>query len=319
LFLQDAIDGVKHQTIDSWELIIIEDHSSDNTYDIAKRASHDDNRIYVYKNIGQGKVEGLNLGYSLCNGSIIKCIDSDDVLHHKFIEYCLPEQFDAMCHDAFVTSANLDVIGCNTVNNKFLKNDLEYCLKAFSGLARWNWSVTREIAEYIFPIPHELPFEDLWFMLRIKRYCKRVVHISVPLYYYRQHDQQTYGGILSYNEAEVIFRAKRKLKYIEYLLNNYYLVWSSKDELEHNLAGTKQYYLFMAEEKLRLFRIVFSGLLLKQKVKLLALRKAPGITTYLKNIVIRFNMLRLGGTRDKMQAWSAQGLDKIEIGKDLKK
>ena len=80
----DAINELQKEDASPWELIIVDDHSLDNTFEIAKSFAENDNRIIVRKNIFSGKVLGTNFGFTLTNGDIIKCIDSDDILNVDF-------------------------------------------------------------------------------------------------------------------------------------------------------------------------------------------------------------------------------------------
>jgi len=283
-FIQEAIDGVKKQTQKCWELIIIEDHSDDNTFDIAKDSSEKDSRIKVLKNIGKGKVVGLNYGYSFAKGNIIKCIDGDDVLHEKFIDYCLEQPFDAMCHDSYITDSNMDIITQNSVSKRYKNASFDYCFKYFQGLARWTWTFNRDIADKIFPMPENLTYEDLWFSLVIKRNASNVLYIKTPLYYYRQHDNQTYGGIYNYSKEIVIFRAKRKLKYISILENNYQMFYDSKEKLRGSLSLINQYLLLMSKEKISYRKIFFNKFPLFMKIKLLGFKKMPKLVSTIKRI-----------------------------------
>jgi glycosyltransferase involved in cell wall biosynthesis len=282
LFLQDAIYGVQNQTIGSWELIIIDDHSTDNTYNIAKKFSNEDNRINVYKNIGMGKVCALNYGYSLSKAGIIKCIDSDDMLHKEFLNQTCFKKCDALIHDAFVISSDFKKLGIAEMSSKYIKNNYKHCLKLFDSLPRWTWSFTKEIADKIFPIPENLPYEDLWFLLRIKKHTDNIIHIKKPLYYYRQHNNQTFGGVYNYSRNILIFRSERKLKYIEYLLQHYKAVWNNREDLVGILASAKEYHQLIIEYNVSIIKIIRSKLQLKLKIKIFVLRKTPWLAVLIK-------------------------------------
>lgn len=78
-FIQETIDSVIKQTYTNWELIIVDDGSTDNTADIVKNNSVVDNRIkYIWqKNGKQGKAR--NAALKVAKGTLIAFIDSDDV------------------------------------------------------------------------------------------------------------------------------------------------------------------------------------------------------------------------------------------------
>ena len=78
--IEDAVQSVLSQKYELWELIIIDDNSSDNSIEIIKRYSSIDSRIIVYKtnkNVGSGQAR--NIGISHSSGELIAFLDSDDI------------------------------------------------------------------------------------------------------------------------------------------------------------------------------------------------------------------------------------------------
>ncbi len=78
--VEDTINSVLNQTFDDFELIVIDDGSTDNTVEIINRLANTDNRIRVYRN---GKNCGVsysrNFGVENANSDWIAFIDSDDI------------------------------------------------------------------------------------------------------------------------------------------------------------------------------------------------------------------------------------------------
>lgn len=78
-YISDCIESIINQTYPYWELIIIDDCSSDKTNEILSRYSFDD-RIMVLKNAtNQGAALSRNRGLREAKGRYIAFIDSDDV------------------------------------------------------------------------------------------------------------------------------------------------------------------------------------------------------------------------------------------------
>lgn len=76
--IQEAINSVIKQSYTNWELIIIDDCSTDNSVKIIDKFQ--DKRIKLYKNeINLGAIANLNKGFSLCNGDYICILDGDDM------------------------------------------------------------------------------------------------------------------------------------------------------------------------------------------------------------------------------------------------
>jgi glycosyltransferase involved in cell wall biosynthesis len=91
MFLKEAIDSILAQTFSDFELIIINDGSSDTTADII--LNYTDSRIvYLDNEINKGLIYSLNRGLSACKGKYIARMDADDIaLPHR-----LQVQFDYM-------------------------------------------------------------------------------------------------------------------------------------------------------------------------------------------------------------------------------
>ncbi len=77
-FIGEAIDSILQQTYENWELIIIEDCSSDNSLEIIQR--YKDSRIKVFYNRkNRGISETTNKGIQESKGKYIALLDDDDI------------------------------------------------------------------------------------------------------------------------------------------------------------------------------------------------------------------------------------------------
>lgn len=78
-YIKRAIESVLAQSFFDWELIIVDDGSSDNTEDIAKEYAGKDQRItYIKNDINLGIQKSLNKGLKEAKGKYIARIDDDD-------------------------------------------------------------------------------------------------------------------------------------------------------------------------------------------------------------------------------------------------
>jgi glycosyltransferase involved in cell wall biosynthesis len=80
-FLPAALASLKAQTISNWELIAIDDGSTDNTAALLAAAAAADPRIRVYGNRTRGLVSALNQGLAACRAPLIARMDGDDISH----------------------------------------------------------------------------------------------------------------------------------------------------------------------------------------------------------------------------------------------
>ena len=80
MFIQDAINSVFNQTYHRFELIVIDDGSTDDTLQIIKQIK--DSRIVVIQQENRGVSAARNLGISRANGKYLVFLDADDVMEN---------------------------------------------------------------------------------------------------------------------------------------------------------------------------------------------------------------------------------------------
>jgi len=273
-YVSESVNELLKAKYEDWELIIIEDHSTDDTLSILREIEKRDCRIRVFENDGVGKVVGLNYGYTFSSGEFIKCIDADDVLDTRFFDHVdIMNNYDAICHNGHVTTSKLRIIGNYSVDKSVLIEDYLYCLKYLKGLPRWTWSFTRSIGDRIFPIPENLPFEDVWFTLMIKKHAKRMYYINDELYHYRQHDNQVFGGILNFSSEVVSFRAKRMLKLIDVIVNEQIELLAPETNDAGFFDGMRHFYELLARQTVNFIDIFKSEMPLEFRLKLIIYKK----------------------------------------------
>lgn len=91
-FLREAICSVLAQTYKQWELIIVEDASSDDSLSIAKKYERVDDRIRVLVNENPIGIPSAprNMAIKAAKGRYIAFLDSDDIWFHQKLEQQLP-------------------------------------------------------------------------------------------------------------------------------------------------------------------------------------------------------------------------------------
>ncbi|PWH82088.1 glycosyl transferase family 2 [Algibacter marinivivus] len=85
-FIDACIQSIIKQTYTHWELVIIDDNSTDKSYSIVKNLAHQDDRIKLFKNSGSGIIDALQLAFTKSSGKLITRMDSDDSMQPNKIE-----------------------------------------------------------------------------------------------------------------------------------------------------------------------------------------------------------------------------------------
>jgi len=80
LCVENCLDSILNQNFKDFELILVDDGSTDNSFEICQAYQKQDNRIKLLrkKNGGQGSTR--NIGVKIANGDYIMFVDSDDAI-----------------------------------------------------------------------------------------------------------------------------------------------------------------------------------------------------------------------------------------------
>jgi glycosyltransferase involved in cell wall biosynthesis len=79
-YISEAIDSIRSQTYSNWELIVIDDGSSDDTRSIVEKYCNLDSRINYQYQDKQGVSMARNAGFARAAGEYIQLLDADDLL-----------------------------------------------------------------------------------------------------------------------------------------------------------------------------------------------------------------------------------------------
>ena len=111
-YLSRCLDSVLEQDYDNYEVIMVNDGSSDNSLDICNQYVKKDKRFSVITQKNKGVSEARNTGLSAAKGDYLQFIDSDD--------FILPGMFSTMYKEIIATEC--DFVACQhgfgNVNDK---------------------------------------------------------------------------------------------------------------------------------------------------------------------------------------------------------
>ena len=200
-YIEDSVKSVLSQTYKDWELIIINDGSSDRTEEICKKyTSFDDRIIYLFQENSK-QATARNNGLKIAKGDIIAFLDSDDLWLPNKLELSLSyfdlDKFDLIFTDAYF--GNDDEIENESNLKKLNVIDSEYfgkeAIAQFIELNRipiLTVLVKKQIIENINFFDHQcVPAEDYDLWLRLLKVGCRFRSIDLPLSIYRVQEKSS--------------------------------------------------------------------------------------------------------------------------------
>ena len=224
LYIREAIESVIKQIFKDWELIIVDDCSSDNTLDIIKEYEKLDSRIRVIHNEVNKKLPAsLNIGFSYAKGEYFTWT-SDDNLYLPSALYRMNLYLDEN-PDEIMVCTGYSIIDENKKvlynaerydsDNMFINNYVGACFL-------YRNCVLEDVGVYN---TSKFLVEDYEYWLRILFEYGNIGYIDDVLYYYRTHK----GSLTTQKKKEIHNKLLELRK--EYLLQIVYNLRKRKDLL----------------------------------------------------------------------------------------
>ena len=108
-YLCECLDSILNQTFQDFEIICVDDGSTDETLEILKNYKNKDERVFVLQQHHSGAAEARNNGIRLARGKYIQFLDSDDYFEQTMLE--------ELYNHAEKSGADLTVCSAKTVND----------------------------------------------------------------------------------------------------------------------------------------------------------------------------------------------------------
>lgn len=194
-YLERAVNSLLNQTYKKYEILLIDDGSTDCSGEKSEEYAKNNEKIKVYHKENGGLSSARNFGIEHANGKYIIFPDPDDWVSENYLETLISlvdETSDLeVCGHYVVTDKSMKPH--STIEKEYIYNRKEALESAmissgFCGFA-WNKLYHMEIIKrYNLRFDEELGMaQDLHFLVRYLMECNKIKYSTKPLYYYYQH------------------------------------------------------------------------------------------------------------------------------------
>ncbi len=190
-YLRACIESIQKQTLTAWELLLINDGSTDNSGKICDEYAQRDERIHAVHKENGGVSSARNVGLSLAKGEFIGFVDADDTI--------LPQMYERMYSVAQAEQADVvlcDAVSVDTEGNEELDSIAQLSnsctlekacitpdlLKEMAG-SSWRCIYANALIQRHeeFPVAQKFS-EDRVFNIYMMGYATRIAYIKEPFY-----------------------------------------------------------------------------------------------------------------------------------------
>lgn len=186
-YIRESLESILNQTYKNWELIIVNDCSTDETAVIIREYAAKDSRIRIIDNsVNQKLPRSLNIGFSTTMGKYLTWTSDDNIYLPDAIEKM--QQF-LMKNEFYMVCARMDYIDeTGSIIGKCIPYDEYYMFlrDTVGACFMYKREVLNTIGEYN---PSRVYIEDYDYWQRVLKKFGHIGFISDTLYLYRQHQE----------------------------------------------------------------------------------------------------------------------------------
>jgi len=231
-YLVQAIESVISQTYTDWEIILVDDGSTDSSGKICENYAGRTSKIKVIHKKNGGLSSARNTAITKAKGNYFLFLDADDILATTTLEilsYCVKEkECDIACgnlknftssYKLYLSRLFIPAASITTNPNNFIKT-----LKPFEALRNilYQKKINNSVCGKLFAsklfkniqFREGINYEDLDIISPLFVNATKIGYINIPIYFYRQHPE-SYVHTFSLKRADVLDVTQRLTYFIE--------------------------------------------------------------------------------------------------------
>lgn len=219
-YISECINSIKKQKFEDWELILINDGSTDLSREICEEFTKEDQRIRLINQPNRGVSNARNRGIEESKGDFLFFVDSDDYIHPSLLELLYKE--------ALVNNADIVRFGFKVTNDRNLNSKPLDKIEIFEGKDDVGLFFLKKRIESVWSSLYSKKIigdnrfsslktsEDLEFNNRVYGQAEKVIYNRSKLYYYYYNEESLSKG--EYNDNKLSYIQVRKHILEEYIL-----------------------------------------------------------------------------------------------------
>lgn len=198
-YIKKCLDSILLSNNNNWETIIVDDGSTDNTFDICEKYARSDNRFRVFHKKNGGVSSARNYGLQRCNGKWVCFVDGDDYIDNNYLNLDGFEDCDLIRKSYFVVNDNNSICkyGYKIKSSKVYSNKIDiykYYLKR-KNFALWDLIISADIAKkYLFDEKIHIGEDMLYFLHCLENIKKYAISSNGAYYYLIRNDSAMHAA-----------------------------------------------------------------------------------------------------------------------------
>ena len=227
-YIEKCIKSILNQVFTEFELILVDDGSTDNSGNICDKYAEKDNRIIVIHKENGGISSARNIGLNIAKGEYIAFVDSDDYInknmYHTLYNLIIKTQSDiAMCNyktiskdeevnlneDQIINSHDIKCINnIQYLNNLYGKDKVKY-------IVMWNKLYKNEIFRKLRFKDSRIE-EDEFIIHHVLYLSDKIVYIDKNYYYYyMQRNNSIVGSKYNLKRLDKIYALEDRIEFFK--------------------------------------------------------------------------------------------------------
>ena len=204
-YIHKCIDSILEQSFKDFELILVDDGSTDNCGNICEEYAEKDYRIRVIHQANAGLSAARNTGIEVASGKYITFVDSDDWIDNKTYEkaFCFlrENQLEVACYDIWTVKGTKIKFKPRYPQNKIFVGveGVNAILEDGIDNSAWNKIYLKKLFDGI-RYPKGRVYEDVATVYKVLAKAERVGYLKQPLYYYLKRGDSIVGT--SFNSSK---------------------------------------------------------------------------------------------------------------------